>query len=276
MSTATSVVAAEMQVVNLSKRYQQATVVDRVSFALAPGEFVALLGPSGAGKTTLFRCIAGLTPLDGGTVVVNQRELQTLHGAQLYAARREIGVIFQQFNLVRRLTALHNVLAGRLGHVSTWRTVLRRFPAAERQWAYACLDRVGLLDYAYQRADQLSGGQQQRVAIARVLAQQSHFILADEPVASLDPETADSILDILRSIARERGIAVLCSLHQVELATKFADRILGLRDGRLVLDLPTAQWHAADRRLLYGTDATGAPSSPPRDAALPRRSVGYP
>ncbi len=269
MTRVASVVASEIQVVNLTKHYNGVAVVDSVSFTVAPGEFVALLGPSGAGKTTLFRCVAALTPLDGGTVVVNKRELHALHGSQLCAARREIGVIFQQFNLVRRLSALHNVLAGRLGHVSTWRALLRRFHTADRQLALACLDRVGLLDHAYQRADRLSGGQQQRVAIARVLAQESRFILADEPVASLDPETAESVLDILRAIARERGIAVLCSLHQVDLATRFADRILGMRDGRLVLNLPTAQLNAADHSLLYRADATEASPLQQRGATLP-------
>ncbi|MBM3223511.1 MAG: phosphonate ABC transporter ATP-binding protein [Candidatus Tectomicrobia bacterium] len=265
----TDVAAAQLQVLNLSKHYHGVAVVDNVSLTVAPGEFVALLGPSGAGKTTLFRCVAALTPLDGGTVVVNRRELHTLRGAQLCAARRDIGVIFQQFNLVRRLTALHNVLAGRLGYVPTWRVLLRRFPAADRQLALACLDWVGLLGHAYQRADRLSGGQQQRVAIARVLAQQSRFILADEPVASLDPETAESVLDTLRSIARERGIAVLCSLHQVDLATRFADRILGMRQGRLLLDLPTAQLSAVHRNLLYAAAAPEAQSMQQRSTPMP-------
>jgi phosphonate transport system ATP-binding protein len=251
MTMALGAAAPELQVVNLTKRYNNVAVVDGVSFTVAPGEFVAILGPSGAGKTTLFRCVAALTPLDSGKVFVNRCELHVLRGAQLCAARREIGLIFQQFNLVRRLTALDNVLAGRLGYVPTWRALLRCFRPADRQLALASLDRVGLLEHAYQRADRLSGGQQQRVAIARVLAQQSRFILADEPVASLDPETAESVLDILRAIARERGIAVLCSLHQVELATKFADRIIGLRDGRVVLNLPTARLSASDRSVIY-------------------------
>jgi phosphonate transport system ATP-binding protein len=271
MSMARQVTAAEMQVVDLTKRYNGVAVVDNVSFTVATGEFVAILGPSGAGKTTLFRCIAALTQLDGGRVVVHRRELHRLRGAQLCAARREIGLIFQQFNLIRRLTALENVLAGRLGHVPTWRALVRRFGAADRQLALASLDRVGLLDYAAQRADRLSGGQQQRVAIARVLAQQSRFILADEPVASLDPETAASVLDILRAVTRERGIAVLCSLHQVELATTFADRIIGLRHGRVVLDVPAARLSASDCSVIYRADAEGQQPSRPSEATRPCR-----
>jgi phosphonate transport system ATP-binding protein len=271
MSMAREVAASEMQVVNLTKRYNGVAVVDDVSFTVATGEFVAILGPSGAGKTTLFRCIAALTQLDSGRVVVHRRELHRLRGAQLCAARREIGLIFQQFNLIRRLTALENVLAGRLGHVPTWRALVRHFRLADHQLALASLHRVGLLDYAAQRADRLSGGQQQRVAIARVLAQQSRFILADEPVASLDPETAASVLDILRAVSRERGIAVLCSLHQVELATTFADRIIGLRDGRVVLDLPAAQLSASDCSAIYRADPESQQPSRPSEVTQPCR-----
>jgi phosphonate transport system ATP-binding protein len=148
--------------------------------------------------------------------------MRSLGGRQLSLARSEVGLIFQQFNLIRRLSALDNVLAGRLGVVPTWRVMLRSFPRRDRQLALAALDRVGMLSFALQRADSLSGGQQQRVAIARALAQQSRFVLADEPVASLDPESAKSVLSILRDIARERMIAVLVSLHQVEFATQFA------------------------------------------------------
>ena len=169
-------------------------------------------------------------------------------------ARRVIAdILFQQFNLIRRLSALDNVLAGRLGHVSTWRVMLRRFPAADRQLALAALDRVGLLAHAEQRADSLSGGQQQRVAIARALAQRSRFLLADEPVASLDPESAKSVLAILREIARERAIAVLMSLHQVDFAMQFADRVIGLRAGRMVADCAVGQFADTDRHMIYAT-----------------------
>jgi len=243
-----------LQLIGLTKRYGETVALDRVSFEVAAGEFVAVLGPSGAGKTTLFRCLTRLVAPDGGAVFIRGRPLHTLHRQRLRAARREIGLIFQQFNLIRRMTAVENVLAGRLGHVPTWRVLLRRFSRADRQIALAALDRVGLLAQAGQRADSLSGGQQQRVAIARVLAQQSRLILADEPVASLDPESAVSVLGTLREIARERGIAVLCSLHQVDLAAQFADRVIGLHGGRLVADLPAERLGAAERARIYRTE----------------------
>ena len=241
------------QVSGLVKHFQETHAVDQVSFDVAAGEFVAILGRSGAGKTTLFRCLTGLAQPDAGEICMNRRPLHAIRGRQLREARREIGLVFQQFNLVRRLTAIENVLAGRLGYTATWRVLLRRFTAADRQFALASLDRVGLLAQAYQRADSLSGGQQQRVAIARVLAQQSRFIIADEPVASLDPESANSVLTILKSIAQERKIAVLCSLHQVDLALTFADRILGMQHGRLVVDLPVDQFGSAAETKIYQT-----------------------
>jgi phosphonate transport system ATP-binding protein len=240
-----------LQVIGLTKRYIATPALDDVSFEVAPGEFVAILGRSGAGKTTLFRCLTHLVKPDSGAVIVHGCALLSLHGRHLRAVRREMGLIFQQFNLIRRMSAIENVLVGRLGHVPTWRVLLRRFSHTERQLALASLDRVGLLERAYQRADTLSGGQQQRVAIARVLAQQSRLILADEPVASLDPESAGSVLGTLRAIARERNIAVVCSLHQVELAAEFADRIIGLRAGRLVVNIPAVQLGAAEHRRIY-------------------------
>lgn len=229
-----------------------APALSDVSFEVARGEVVAVLGPSGAGKTTLFRCLTQLLAFQQGLVELAGQRLGELRGAELSVARRDVGLIFQQFNLVRRLTAEQNVLAGRLGHASTWRVLLRRFEPGDRALAAACLARVGLSDQARQRADRLSGGQQQRVAIARVLAQQSAVVLADEPVSSLDPASATGVLDTLRGVAQERGITVLSSLHQVELATRFADRIVALRDGRVVLDTPTSGFDAADYASIFG------------------------
>ena len=220
---------------------------------MAPGEFVAVLGPSGAGKTTLFRCLTGLTRPDHGTVRIDGQDIWA--GArELRAARQTVALIFQQFNLIRRLTALQNVLVGRLAHVSTWRVLLRRFTRADRQRALRCLDTVGLLDKAAVRADQLSGGQQQRVAIARALAQNARVILADEPVASLDPESAATVLASLRS-AVGAGVAVVASLHQVHLARAYADRILALRAGRLVQDAPTAHLDVRALEQIYERSA---------------------
>jgi len=227
---------ASLLLEQVTKRYGDTIALKEVSFGIAPGEFVALLGPSGAGKSTIFRCISRLTRPEAGGVYVLGRRMNTLEGRALRNQRRLIGLIFQQFNLIGRLSAMDNVLAGRLGHVGFWRASLRRFPEEARQSALAALDRVGLLDKAYQRADSLSGGQQQRVAIARVLAQRSRIILADEPVASLDPAAAQNVLETLKGVARELGMAVLCSLHQVNLALDHADRLIALRDGAVLFD----------------------------------------
>ena len=236
----------------VAKRYPpQVDALRGVSFRVGRGEFVAVLGPSGAGKTTLFRCLTGLTRPDAGSVTVDGREVTRMQGRALRAARREVALIFQQFNLVRRLSALQNVLGGRLAFVPTWRVVLRRFSHTDRALALRCLDRVGLLDKAATRADQLSGGQQQRVAIARAMAQDARVILADEPVASLDPEAAATVLESLRSAAAT-GVAVIASLHQVHLARTYADRIVALRDGRIVEDAPAARIDERVLDMIYG------------------------
>jgi phosphonate transport system ATP-binding protein len=192
--------------------------------------------------------------VDKGEIEVEGRALQRMTGAALREARRSIGLIFQQHNLIGRLSAMDNVLTGRLAGMPTWRVLARHFPNSDRQAALSCLDRVGLLDKAYVRADALSGGQQQRVAIARVLAQEGRVILADEPVASLDPESARHVLETLRSVARDQGIAVLCSLHQVGLAREFADRLVGLKGGCIVFDGSPAGIDVATEQSLYTND----------------------
>lgn len=220
--------AEALRITGLTKQYGEHVVLRDFSLTVMPGEFVVLLGPSGAGKSTLFRCICRLTEIDDGEIHLGDTPLHLLKGGALRRARRRIGVIFQQFNLIRRTSALDNVLTGRLGHVLGWRALLRHFSHADRRLALSCLDRVGLRQQAHLRADRLSGGQQQRAAIARALAQDSRVILADEPIASLDPDNAVNVLSLLKELARERGIAILCSLHQVELARRHGDRIIEL------------------------------------------------
>lgn len=211
----------------------RAALVD-VSLDLQPGEFVAILGVSGSGKTTLFRCLTRLTEPDAGSIVLEGRELVGLEAGALADARRRMGVVFQQFNLVRRLSAMENVLVGRLADAPLWRVMLRQFDDDDLRRAAAALSAVGLAEYPHQRADTLSGGQQQRVAIARAIAQESRVLLADEPVASLDPETAVAILALLRELTRTAGLGVLCTLHQPQLAERFADRVLTMESGRLI------------------------------------------
>jgi len=240
----------------VSKVFNGRHAIDDVSFIVRERELVAVLGPSGAGKTTLFRCMTGLLAPDRGTVRIGGDDISLLRGRE----RRRVAVVFQQFNLVSRLTALENVLAGRLGYVPAWRGWLRRFTRSDRALALECLDRVGLLDRATQRADTLSGGQQQRVAIARALAQRPSLIVADEPVASLDPNAGTGVLDLLHGIARTDGVGVICSLHQVHFARAYADRIIGLSHGRVVIDVPTSSFDQAAFENLYGPQAAGGPA----------------
>lgn len=206
-------------------------VLRGVTFTVPEGCFMALLGPSGAGKTTLFRCLTRLIRPDAGSMELAGHPMHRLRGRALAAARRDVGVVFQQFNLVRRRSALENAMSGHLASIPLWRVLLDRYTAADRAAALAALDRVGLSDQAAQRADSLSGGQQQRVAIARALVQNGRVLLADEPVASLDPDNAAAVMALMRDVARERSMTVLCSLHQPALAAAYADRVLDMRDG---------------------------------------------
>ncbi len=241
------------------KAFNGVAAIENVGFAVQRGEFVAVLGPSGAGKTTLFRCLAGLTSMDSGAAILEGRDVASFRGRE----RRHIAVVFQQFNLVNRLSALQNVLAGRLGYVPAWRGWLRRFSRADVLLALQCLERVGLLPQAAQRADTLSGGQQQRVAIARALAQQPDLIIADEPVASLDPRIGAGILELLRSICHsgDDGIAVICSLHQPHFARQFADRVVGMAGGRIVVDSVATAFDERALQYVYGRDNDG-PTAP--------------
>ncbi|MDR5759330.1 phosphonate ABC transporter ATP-binding protein [Caballeronia sp. LZ035] len=236
-----------LRITHVGKRLQGIDVLRDVNLTLEAGQFAALLGASGAGKTTLLRCIAGLDQADAGIIEVAGAPVEGLR----HRTRRQVAVIFQHLHLVPRLSALDNVLAGRLGHVSAWRGIARRFERADRMLALDCLDRVNLLDYAKRRVDGLSGGQQQRVAIARALAQQPRLIVADEPVSSLDPGSGMEVLALLRRCCREQGVAVLCSLHQVALARAFADRVIGLARGGMAIDVPADAFDDTHAAQLY-------------------------
>ncbi len=224
-----------LEVRNLTKIYEDGTVALRdVSFTVEDGEFLVIIGLSGSGKSTLLRCINRLIEPTEGQIIWNGVDITAADPAQLRQIRRQIGMVFQQFNLVKRSTVLTNVLAGRLGYVNPWASLLHRFPKEDMEMAMQALERVGIADQAHKRADELSGGQQQRVGIARALMQQPKMILADEPVASLDPVLAHSILGYLEQLNQEEGITVLCSLHYLDLVQRYATRVIGLRDGRIV------------------------------------------
>jgi phosphonate transport system ATP-binding protein len=224
-----------LEVQNLTKVYPDGTVALRdVSFTVEAGEFLVIIGLSGSGKSTLLRCLNRLIEPTEGRILWEGVDVTQAEPAELRVIRRRIGMIFQQFNLVRRSSVLTNVLAGRLGYVKPLRSLAYRFPAADRELAWKALERVGLAEQAAKQARELSGGQQQRVGIARALMQQPHMILADEPVASLDPVLAHSILGYLEELNRQDGITVLCSLHYLDLVQRYATRVIGLREGRLV------------------------------------------
>ena len=229
--------------------------LDGVSATIPPGQFVAVIGRSGAGKTTLLRCLACATLVSEGHIRVGPDDLASLQGRALRAHRARVGMIYQQFNLVRRLRVFDNVLIGRLPHLSRWRRIaalVRAFSAEERERALRCLDHVGLVERVWQRADTLSGGEQQRVAIARLLAQDARVVLADEPVASLDLANGRLVMETLRRIARGGGLTVVATLHHVDYARRYADRVLGLKDGRVVFDGPPGALSDASLFEIFG------------------------
>ena len=243
-------------VADVTKTFGQTVALDGVSLQVNPGEIVVLLGLSGSGKSTLLRHLDGLELPTSGTVNVLGKEVSSLSGRRLRSLRSRVGFVFQQFELVGSLTVLENVLTGALGSLRGPRLGLWSYPRAQKLKALAHLDRVGLLARAYQRADTLSGGQQQRVAIARALMQDPQILLADEPVASLDPESSDAVMALIRQIATDQNLTVVCSLHQVDLALSWGDRIVGLRHGQVVLDTPTTGLSKAEVMEIYGRVAT--------------------
>ena len=256
----------------VSRRFGSQLALDSVSVCIRPGEFVAVVGRSGAGKTTLLRCLSRALVPSEGAVRMGGVDLRPLAGTALRLHRARVGVVYQQFNLIRRLRVLDNILVGRLAHLRGWRryaALAGSFDRAERDIALRCLDHVGLLARAWQRTDTLSGGEQQRVAIAKILAQEPRVILGDEPVASLDVANGALVMETLRRIASGAGLTVISTLHHVEYARRYADRVLGLRAGRLVFDGPARDLTEAAIAEIFG-------EAPAPTAGLAELPVGEP
>lgn len=229
--------------------------LESVDLEVHSGEFLVVIGLSGSGKSTLLRCINRLEDPSEGRIWISGREVTAANGADLRRLRTEIGMIFQQFNLVKRHSVLSNVLSGYLGQTSLVPSLFMRFSDEERARAQACLDRVGLGDRDASRADTLSGGQQQRVAIARALMQQPELILADEPVASLDPALRHSVMRHIEALNQEEGMTVICTLHDIDLIERYATRVVALRDGRLVFEGQPEEFDGDTFHEIYGEDA---------------------
>ena len=246
----------------ISKVFGDLRAVERISLDVPAGQFVGVIGRSGAGKSTLLRLINRLYDPTGGRIAWSGSEVSTLKGRALREWRRRCAMIFQQFNLVGRLDALNNVLMGRLAYAPAWQSMPKLWSREDRTMAMAALDQFGMAGLAAQRAENLSGGQQQRVAICRALLQEPEIVLADEPVASLDPENTRAVMDALQRINRHHGVTVMCNLHSLELARLYCDRLVGVAAGRVVFDdVPATLTDAAARELYRGAGAE-APDAP--------------
>jgi phosphonate transport system ATP-binding protein len=245
-----------LRVENLTKVYPNGTVaLKNVSFEVPDGQFLVVIGLSGSGKSTLLRCINRLIEPTSGRILWDDIDITAASPAELRRIRRQIGMIFQQFNLVKRSSVMTNVLSGRLGYVNPWLSILGVWPRPERERAMKALERVGIADKAYQRADALSGGQQQRVGIARALMQEPRLLLADEPVASLDPVLAHSILQYLEALNKTDGVTVICSLHFLDLVHRYATRVIGLKDGVKVFEGLPQEIDRVRFKEIYGEEA---------------------
>jgi len=252
-----------LKVEHLSKTYKTGDkALDDVSFTVPAGQVVGLIGPSGAGKSSLIRCVNRLVEPSAGRIWLGERELTSLGPSALRQARRRIGMIFQEYALVERLSVMENVLSGRLGYVSFWRSLLRRFNQADVGKAFELLDRVGLTEHTDKRADALSGGQRQRVGIARALEQDPELLLVDEPTASLDPKTSRQIMRLIREICDERGLPAIINIHDVLLAQQFTQRIIGLRAGQVVYDGPPEALNEDALTSIYGAEDWAAIRKP--------------
>ncbi|WP_294388869.1 phosphonate ABC transporter ATP-binding protein [uncultured Clostridium sp.] len=225
-----------------------------VSLDIKQGEFVAIIGLSGAGKSTLLRTINRMHDISEGSLTVNGQEVNDLAGKDLRKFRRKVGMVFQSFNLVTRTTVINNVLTSRVPDMPLWKSIIGLYSKEDKVIALEALDKVGILDKAYVRADQLSGGQQQRVALARTLAQKPEIILADEPVAALDPITAKQVMDDFKKINKELNMSVLINIHHVDLALKYADRVIGIKAGEIVYDGPSTEVDSEVLKQIYGRE----------------------
>ena len=245
-----------LDIQNLVKIYDgNVQALKGVSFSVPKGQFLAVIGLSGSGKSTLLRCINRLIEPTSGNILWHGEDITTASDDELRLIRRRIGMVFQHFNLVLRSNVITNVLSGRLGYVNPLMSIINKFPKKDTENALFQLDRVGIKEKAYQRADELSGGQQQRVGIARAMIQNPEMILADEPVASLDPVLAHSIMQYLEKINKEDGVTVLCSLHFLDIVHRYADRVVALNDGILVFDGPPTEIDDKKFKDIYGKEA---------------------
>lgn len=243
-----------VKVEKLGKSYNaQTKVLKDISFEVDAGEFVSVIGPSGAGKSTLLRCINRMVEIDEGKVIFDGHDVGALNKKELRKMRTNIGMIFQHYNLVPRLSVIENVLHGRLGYKTTLQGVFNKFTEMEKEHAFFLLQKLGIEEHAYKRCDQLSGGQQQRVGIARSLIQDPKIVLCDEPIASLDPNASKVIMDYLKSITMELNITCIVNLHQVEIARSYSDRIIGLSKGGIVFDGPSYRLTTDSTDEIYGT-----------------------
>jgi phosphonate transport system ATP-binding protein len=242
-----------LQIKGLVKEYAAGKPVLKGIDVAVPAEGItAIIGPSGTGKSTLIRCINRLVEPTKGSITLHGAELTGLRGRELRLARRRIGMVFQEYNLVERLTVMENVLSGRLGYVPLWRAWLRKYPEEDIQRAFMLLDAVGLPEHATRRADALSGGQRQRVGIARALMQRPEILLADEPTSSLDPRTAVEVLELLTRLTAAAGVPVIINIHNVDLAKRYARRIIGMSGGSVIFDGPPEELEQHHLRAIYG------------------------
>ena len=247
---------AILSVKDLKARYKRGTplILKGISFEVNENDFFAIIGPSGAGKSTLIRCINRLVEPESGEIRLYGQDVTKLNGGDLRRLRRNIGMIFQEFNLVNRMSVMDNVLSGRLGYTGTLRSLFRWFPKADIRRALELLGRVGLSEHVDKRADELSGGQRQRVGIARALIQDPKLLLLDEPTSALDPKISREVMGLVRDIARELGVPVLCNIHDVQLATEFCNRVIGLQDGAKMFDGPTETMQQSDLEAIYALE----------------------